>query len=172
MNKYDADVIGCTGLLAGNMYGWQGGLRYDVAQTAKSWNRPATIITPMNGYGGWENFAVSIIRRRPKRVIFKVHSNAGKLATNIAKRCWEEKCPTEFVIVMYDRTLGYCPPMEGNVIAALDMHYDKSWLVKGKSFNGVYEPHDFGKHPTSHVRIINYEPARKLSFEFAERFKP
>lgn len=171
-NKYDANVIGCTGLLAGNIYGWQAGLRADVADISRIWNQPATIITPMNGYAGWEYFADSIIRREPECVIFDVHSNGGKLATFAAERCWEAKCKTKIVIVMYDRTLGQCAPLHGNVIAALDMHYDKSWLERGKTFKGVYEPHDFGGHPTSHIRIINYGPARRLSREFAARFKP
>lgn len=169
--KYDANVIGCSGLFAGNIYGWQAGLRFTVAQTAAIWGVPATMITPMNGYAGWEKFAESIIRRKPKRVILDVHSNGGILATNIALTCWQARCPTEIVIVMFDRTLGRCPAMESNVVGALDMHVNKSWLNKGRTFKGLYEPHDFGGK-TSHIGVTDYAPAKRLALEFAARFKP
>lgn len=170
MSKWDNNIIGCTGLMAGNLYGWQAGLRWTVAQGARIIGQRSTIFTPMNGYSGWEKDAESIIRRRPKRVWYFVHSNGGKRATFVANRCWEAGCPTEFVIIMFDRTLGYCEKLHSNVVAALDMHVNKSWLVPGPDFKGQLKRENF-RGKTSHVGVINYKPAQSAALEFARIWK-
>jgi hypothetical protein len=172
MSKYHNDIHGCTGLLAGNLYGWQRGMRYVVSECSKIWGMRSTIHTPVNGYAGWEKVADSAIMRKPKRMLFPVHSNGGKFATFAAKRMKDAGCSTEIVIIMFDRTLGRCEPLGSNVIAALDMHYDKSWLERGDDFNGTYEPKDFRGEPTSHIRLPEYKKAQDMAFAFAERWRP
>lgn len=165
MSKYDVDIHGCTGLFAGNRYGWQGGLRRTLAMASKIIGKPATMHTPMNGYSGWQKVVDSAIRRQADHLWFIVHSNGGKFATYAA----EALAPhgVECSIVMFDRTLGHCADLGANVRAALDMHVNKSWLKLGPDFSGRHRVIDYGGE-TSHIGVIDYLPARVEALTFIE----
>lgn len=169
MGRYDADANAWSGLLSGDKYEWQRGLR-DIAQQTGDF----MFHSSMSGYEGWNQVADSIAMRRPKSVFLTGHSNGVFAITSIAKAvkplgidCW---------LCSFDRTMKPCPMIGGNVSQAIDIWAGLKTLTLAPDFHGQYRRYDFnGGDPRfpneTHLGIINNKQAIDIAVAFARKWK-
>lgn len=157
MGKFDQDRNAWSGLLSGNKYAWQEGLRIVCAEVGGFQFHSSS-----SGYEGWLDVVKAARKRLPKRMLWLGHSNGGYAITAGADAL--KGLPIEHVIVCFDRTVKACPPLGANVIAAMDMWAGLANLKRGDDFNGVLVRKDFSEH--SHIGVIGSEKAQKMAIAF------
>lgn len=162
MSKYDADIHCWSGLLSGDKYDWQEGLRVVCRRIGD-----AQFHSSMSGYDGWENVAASAIKRRPKSLLLIGHSNGGYAITKIAHAL--KPYGIDCQLICFDRTMKHCPTMKGNVSNAIDIWAGLRTLQKGQGFRGNYKKYDFSFE--SHISVIKNKEAQDLAVAFGKRWK-
>lgn len=160
MSKYDADVHCWSGLLSGDKYGWQEGLRIICQRIGN-----AQFHSSMSGYEDWDRVAARAIVRKPKSLLLIGHSNGGWAITKIADALapYDIDCQ----LICFDRTLKVCPTLKHNVSRAIDIWAGLRTMQRSPSFKGYYKKYDFSKE--SHISVIANKQAQDIAVEFAKK---
>lgn len=165
-NFYDSPVHVWSGLLSGNNYTWQEGLRIVAANIGD-----ASFHSSMSGYDGWEKVAASAVRRQVESIVLIGHSNGGYAITKCAAAL--KPHGIKAYLVCFDRTMKRCPALGANVPEALDLYAGLRNLESGPDFvaaNNTLTVVDFSEE--SHIGVIGNEHAQRLATAFGKRWKP
>jgi hypothetical protein len=159
--RYDQNRNCWSGLLSGDKFSWQEGLR-NVCSSVGGFQFHSS----MSGYEGYEHVVASAKRRKPKRMYWIGHSNGAFACLSAIAELINE--PTEHVVVVFDRTLKFCPPVGKNVIAALDLWAQLANIHRAANFDGVLERKDYS--PESHIGVIGNEDAQRDAIAFLRKW--
>lgn len=159
---YSADAHCWSGLLSGDKWQWQEGLRHVCAQIGG-----VQFHSSMLGFEGWEEVAAAALRRKARSLLLMGHSNGGYAITSIAAAL--ESAGIECWLISFDRTLKTCPALGGNVAHALDLWAGLENLKIGPRFKGTLTRRDFSEE--SHIGVIGNGDAQRLAIDFGKRWK-
>lgn len=161
MTIYDADAHCWSGLLSGNKYPWQEGLRHICREIGD-----VQFHSSQSGYAGWEDVAFAAMGRNAKSLLLIGHSNGNYATTKIAEmlnqhgvECW---------LICFDRTRKACPKLGSNVREAIDIWAGMKKLEPGPDFNGELVLHSFQQE--SHIGVISSRRAQQIAIEFGRRW--
>lgn len=162
MSIYRAEAHCWSGLLSGDKYHWQQGLRNVCRQIGD-----VQFHSSMSGYEGFEKVAYDAINRKAKSLLLIGHSNGGYAITKIAQmvktydiECW---------LICFDRTMKRCPPLGRNVPYALDLWAGLKNLEPGPDFKGQLKTIDYSRE--SHIGVIANRQAQEDAIKFGRYWK-
>lgn len=168
--EFDAPSYCWSGLTSGGSPRLQKGMKlYSVAVG------DTKFIPSSSGYDHITDVVESICRLHHDEIynttVLAGHSNGNIATSEVAYRVGK-RCPQHrFVVICFDRTLGYCRPLDTNVIEAMDLWSELSRINVTDDFiaaGGIINRYDFPE--LSHTGITLSVEARRLAVELARKY--
>lgn len=159
---YAAGAHCWSGLLSGDKFPWQKGLREVCKAVGGVQFHPS-----QSGYAGWKESADAAIRRGAKSLLLIGHSNGVFAITSIAERV--KPAGIACYLIAFDQTAKRCPAVGGNVKAFVEFWAGLDRVATAADFKGVAERHAF--ESDSHIGVIGNREAQRLAVAFAARWR-